>query len=72
MTNTNELRKTISQAGVSIVFLAKKAGITRESFYQKMKNETEFKASEIVALADALHLTNEKRDSIFFAPEVEF
>lgn len=71
MTDTQALRKAISEAGVSIAFLAKKAGITRESFYQKTKNDTEFKASEIAAVSAALHLTNEQRDSIFFATAVD-
>lgn len=67
MTNTAELRELIDTSGISITFLAKKTGITRECFYQRLKNETEFRASEIASLAKALHMTRDQRDAIFFA-----
>lgn len=67
MTNTEALQRSIETAGVSIAFLARQMGISREAFYKKLKNETEFKASEIVTVAAVLHLTNEERDHIFFA-----
>lgn len=71
MTDTNALRKSIQESGVSISFIARKIGITREGFYKKMNNETEFKASEISCLKKVLNLTNSERDAIFFAKQVE-
>lgn len=67
LTNSNALREKIVESGMSIVHIAKKIGITREGFYKKMNNETEFKASEIQKLKEVLLLSNEERDSIFFS-----
>lgn len=71
MTDVGILNKTISDSGVTITFLAEKLGITREGLYKKLNGKTEFKASEIVKVQNVLKLTDEKRDEIFFAPEVE-
>ena len=71
MTDSKKLGDEIDESGMSITAIAKKMGITREGFYKKLKNETEFKASEIVALQKILNLSNEKRDEIFFATKVE-
>ena len=71
MTNSKLLNDEISKSGMTITFIARKIGITREGFYKKLNNETEFKASEIVALQSILRLSNERRDEIFFATQVE-
>lgn len=71
MTDSKELNKEIEESGITITAIAKKIGITREGFYKKLNNETEFKASEISALQRILNLSNEKRDEIFFANKVE-
>ena len=65
------LSNEIADSGITITTIAKKIGITREGFYKKLNNETEFKASEISALQKILNLSNQKRDQIFFAKEVE-
>ena len=67
MTNTEKLKHKIEQSGVTMVHLAAAIGVTRECFYKKLMGKTEFKASEIVALTKALHLTNSEREDIFFA-----
>lgn len=71
MTDSKKLSDEITDSGITITAIAKKLGITREGFYKKLNNETEFKASEISALQKILRLTNKKRDEIFFAKEVE-
>lgn len=71
MTNSKKLNDEISESGITITAIAKKIGITREGFYKKLNNDTEFKASEITALQKILNLSNKKRDEIFFANEVE-
>lgn len=71
MTDTDELMKYITDSGITITALATKIGITRESLYGKIRNNTEFKASEIVALQNVLHMSNKKRDEIFFKTKVE-
>lgn len=71
MTDTEKLNDTISESGIKITAIANKLGISREGFYKKLNNETEFKASEISAMQKILGLTNRKRDEIFFAQKVE-
>lgn len=71
MTNSELLSEVISEFGITIKALSKRIGITREGFYKKLNNETEFKASEISAIQQILQLTNEKRDEIFFGEKVE-
>ena len=60
------LSEVISDSGITITAIARKLGITREGFYKKLNNETEFKASEIVSMQNILGLSNKKRDAIFF------
>ena len=71
LTDSKKLSDEITDSGMTITAIAKKIGITREGFYKKLNNETEFKASEISALQKILRLSNRKRDEIFFAKEVE-
>ncbi len=71
MTNSEELLKCISESGITITAIASKMGITRECLYRKLRNETEFKASEIVAMQDILRISSQKRDEIFFESNVE-
>lgn len=71
MTHSKMLSDEIAASGITITAIARKIGITREGFYKKLNNETEFKASEIAALQKILGLSNEKRDKIFFAEKVE-
>ena len=52
--------------------LAKMLGITREALYNKIRNETEFKASEISRVAKVLNLTQREINEIFFAKSVNF
>ena len=71
MTNAELLEQEISNSGMKISAIADKLGISREGFYKKLRNETEFKASEIVLMQNILNLSNEIRDAIFFAKKVE-
>lgn len=66
LTDSKKLSDEITDSGMTITAIAKKIGITREGFYKKLNNETEFKASEISALQKILRLSNKKRDEIFF------
>ena len=70
MINTKLLEKKISDSGMTMVSLAEKTGILRESLYNKLKGNTEFKASEISSLSKVLRLSTRERDAIFFGSEV--
>ena len=63
------LERIISNSGMTMVSIAEKSGILRETLYNKVRGSSEFKASEIAGLTRALKLTNEQRDAIFFADE---
>ena len=65
------LESIISDSGMTMVALAEKTGILRETLYNKIRGISEFKASEIAALTKALKLTSEQRDAIFFAEKGE-
>ena len=67
MTDTKELLKIIDDSGLKRIHIAKKLGIDRFSLYKKIRNETEFKASEIKKLCEILGINDEKEVSrIFF------
>ena len=70
MTDALELDYAIKKAGLSRPEIAKVLGISMMSLFNKIHNRTEFKASEIAAMKQALHLSNEQRDKIFFAHSV--
>jgi len=67
MTLTNELEAAIKRAGITKREIARKLGLSEMGLYKKIHNETEFKASEIMALSQLLNLLPPERDKIFFA-----
>lgn len=71
MTDSEALSKAIENSGLKLTFIANKLELSREGFYKKLNNQTEFKASEIVKLQDILNLSNKERDKIFFINKVE-
>ena len=70
MTDVHALKQCIEDSGMTVMAVAEKAGILRETFYNRMKTG-DFKLSEICALVRVLMLSNEDRDRIFFAKESE-
>ncbi len=66
MVNTRLLEQAISDSGMTMVAIAKKSGISRETLYNKLRGVSEFKASEISSLSKVLRLSTGERDSIFF------
>ncbi len=66
MVNLEALKQYVEDSGISITALAEKCGITRETYYNKISGKSEFKASEIISFSQALRMTREERDSIFF------
>ncbi len=69
--NKGNLKNVIESKGISMTFIAKKIGISRESLYNKVQGKTEFKASEIVKISSLLSLTNKEREMIFFTTDSE-
>ena len=71
MTDYGRLRQRMDESGMTVVAIAEKSGILRETLYNRLKGVGEFTASEIQNLADTLQLSNRERDAIFFAKKVE-
>lgn len=71
MTDSTFLELKIKAAGYSIKGFSKKVGISRSCFYNKLKNTAEFKASEIMRIAEMLSLTDSEKEAIFFAGLVD-
>lgn len=71
MTDIALLREKIENSGMTMVAISVKAGISRETLYNRLSGKGEFHASEIVGLAKALNLSKTERDKIFFAKQVE-
>ncbi len=65
MTNSKLLNDAIEQSGLKRDWIAKQLGITRASLFSKIKNECEFKASEVSKLSRILSLDDKTRDYIF-------
>lgn len=71
MVDIELLRKKIEMSGMTMVSVASKSGILRETLYNRLNGSGEFKASEIAALTRVLHLSRKERDNIFFGKESE-
>ena len=69
MTNSEELKKAIKEAGVSVVFIAKYLKCSRNRIYSII-NGADCTASEIAGFTHCLHLSNERRDFIFLNESV--
>jgi DNA-binding phage protein len=59
------LKAAIEDSGMTMVAIAEKAGMKRETLYNRLALKGEFTASEIVGLCTALKLDKKQRDFIF-------
>jgi len=66
MPNIELLREMIGNSGMTMVAISNKSGILRETLYNRLNGNGEFKASEIASLTEVLGLSKEERDLIFF------
>lgn len=71
MANTQYLREKIDNSAYTLQDVANYLGISRQGLAKKLKNNSEFKASEIKKLADMFKLTYKERNYIFFADCVD-
>ena len=68
MTNTKKLEERILRSGKKKVYLAKKLGVSTNGLRRYIKNESEFKASQIQILCEELNITDlREKEEIFFA-----
>lgn len=68
MTNTALLESIIADRGLKKNYIAKMLGVTPETLIRKIKNASDFKASEIDKMCQILAIDDLKiRDAVFFA-----
>ena len=67
MPDTKLLKEIISKSGLTIVAIAEKTGVSRETIYNRLNGKGEFRASEMVALSKVLNMSKEDRDKIFLS-----
>lgn len=60
------LRDKIEESGYKIGSFASRIGLTHQGFLRKLRNDSEFKASEIYNIRIILHLTSREVEQIFF------
>ncbi len=65
MPNTEELKKRISDSGMTVMAISEKTGINRATIYNRLNGRGEWTASEIVHISDVLRLTSEEKVKIF-------
>lgn len=68
--NFNALKGEIVKKGKTIKACAEEIGMASFSLERRLKGEIEFKQSEILAIAEALELTDQEIIEIFFDEEV--
>ncbi|MCI2049022.1 MAG: helix-turn-helix transcriptional regulator [Lachnospiraceae bacterium] len=67
MVDTQYLEKIIDDSGLKKVYLAKKLGISRQSFCKKVKNRVSFTDKEANALCSELGINKvSEKKKIFF------
>ena len=66
MPNIALLKERMNESGMTMVAIATKSGILRETLYNRLNGKGEFLVSEIVGLTKALGLSKAERDKIFF------
>lgn len=72
MTDIDLLREKMGLSGMTVTSIARQAGMLRETLYNRLNSDADFKASEIAALTKVLRLSKTERDKIFFSQNSEF
>lgn len=70
MVDTISLERKISESGYKPSFIIDKLGISRQAFDFKKKNKRKFRTAEIFVLCNLLNISDNEKEEIFFAKEV--
>jgi len=62
---TDAIIERVKQEGIKLRYIANTLGIQESTLWRKLRNETEFKLSEIVKISLILGLTDAERDYLF-------
>lgn len=64
MANIEKLKEKIKESGMTVVAICDKCGISKKTFYNRLKNP-DFKIAEALALKETLHLSRSEMKDIF-------
>ena len=67
MVNAQLLDDKIEKSGYKLNYICEKIGISRSGFNLKRNNKIPFRTSEIYVISDLLNISDEEKQSIFFA-----
>ena len=68
--NASEFKIELLRNNLTVPELAKMIGMDKATIYSRLSGDSEFKHNEICAVRDALHITDDRLLTIFFAYEV--
>lgn len=71
MTDTIRLKQILLEKGITIRELSALTGIKVQTLSNKINNVTEFTQSELVAIQNALNLSNKQMREIFLVEKVD-
>jgi len=71
MTDTLKLKQILLEKGITIRELAVLTGIKVQPLSNKINNVTEFTQSELLAIQNALNLSNKQMHEIFLVEKVD-
>lgn len=69
--NLQYLNDKITLSRIPIAAIAEGLEISRQSLYNKIKGEREFKVSEVTKICELLRLTEDEKRLVFFADAVD-
>lgn len=70
MTDFKLLHEIIDDSGMTMAAISEKAGMNRATLYNRLDGIGEFSAREIMGLCNALRISKDDRERIFFALDV--
>ena len=71
MTNTVALRDRIRASGLKLGYIADRLGVSTYTLQRKIDNLSEFRVSEVDAIAKLLVMSPAEKDAYFFAQKVD-
>ena len=70
MVNVNKLKGKVVECSLTILGLAKETGIPKDTLYRRFSSGEEFTVGEVDKISQALNLSRDEINDIFFAHEV--
>ena len=72
MTETEKLKKVISDSGLKYSYIAEKVGLTYQGLKNKIENKSLFNVEEVEKLCNILDITDiNQKEEIFFCKRCE-